>query len=102
VQLLKSHFQVRDKHSKLPLSDGDQPGRPNSIKEVLNLSGLRDRPLATANRERLEKYLVLLINDLLGKSSIPFWNPKYSAHMCMDTSMPGNLGYIAALLYNAK
>jgi hypothetical protein len=98
---LRSHIKVRNKHAEIPPVE-QAPESATSIKDILNLSELLTGPLATANKERLKRYLTLLCDELLGKSSIPFWNPKYSAHMCMDTSMPGNLGYIAALLYNAK
>jgi hypothetical protein len=36
----------------------------------------------------------------LEKPSIPFYSPRYSAHMCADQSMPAILGYIATMFYN--
>ncbi|KAH8806650.1 pyridoxal phosphate-dependent transferase, partial [Flagelloscypha sp. PMI_526] len=36
----------------------------------------------------------------LAKDSVPFWNPRYNAHMNMDTSMPGIIGYFTAMLSN--
>ena len=39
-------------------------------------------------------------SKMLGKHSIPFWNPRYQAHMCMDMSMPALLGYFATMLFN--
>jgi len=39
-------------------------------------------------------------SKILGKHSIPFWNPRYQAHMGMDLSMPAMLGYIATMMYN--
>jgi hypothetical protein len=36
----------------------------------------------------------------LNKYSVPFFSPRYSAHMCMENSVPGILGYISAMLYN--
>ena len=38
--------------------------------------------------------------ELLGKHSVPFWSPRYAAHMCMDLSMPALLGYFMTMLYN--
>ena len=38
--------------------------------------------------------------ELLGKHSLPFWSPRYEAHMCSDVSMPALLGYFTTMLYN--
>ncbi|KAI9872352.1 MAG: hypothetical protein M1830_001742 [Pleopsidium flavum] len=38
--------------------------------------------------------------QLLGRHSLPFWSPRYAAHMCMDISMPALLGYFMTMLYN--
>ncbi|KAG9121292.1 hypothetical protein FRC07_002791 [Ceratobasidium sp. 392] len=35
----------------------------------------------------------------LAEHSVPFWSPRYNAHMTYDTSMPGLLGYLAAALF---
>ncbi|KAJ4361497.1 hypothetical protein N0V95_001834 [Ascochyta clinopodiicola] len=37
---------------------------------------------------------------MLGDHSIPFWSPRYQAHMCTDLSMPAVLGYFTTMLYN--
>lgn len=37
---------------------------------------------------------------MLGRHSIPFWSPRYQAHMCTDLSMPAMLGYMMAMMYN--
>ncbi|KAK9439934.1 pyridoxal-dependent decarboxylase domain protein [Metarhizium brunneum] len=38
--------------------------------------------------------------QLLGEHSVPFWSPRYEAHMCMDLTMPSLLGYFMTMLYN--
>ncbi|KAF7588521.1 hypothetical protein BBP40_005548 [Aspergillus hancockii] len=38
--------------------------------------------------------------QLMGSHSIPFWNPRYQAHMCTDLSMPALLGYFMTMIYN--
>ena len=38
--------------------------------------------------------------SILGQHSVPWWNPRYAAHMCMDLSMPAVLGYFMTMLYN--
>ncbi|KAI5818181.1 pyridoxal-dependent decarboxylase domain protein [Pyronema omphalodes] len=52
------------------------------------------------NKGRLDSYLEILNEKLLTKYSIPFWNPRYSAHMTTDISMPAMLGYISTMLFN--
>ncbi|RDW92952.1 uncharacterized protein DSM5745_00274 [Aspergillus mulundensis] len=37
---------------------------------------------------------------LLGEKSVPFWSPRYQAHMCTDLSMVSLLGYFMTMLYN--
>ena len=48
---------------------------------------------------KLEKNLTFL-SSLLPKHSIPFYSPRYMAHMLNDVSMPATLGYLLALMYN--
>ncbi|KAL8967294.1 MAG: hypothetical protein Q9183_002988 [Haloplaca sp. 2 TL-2023] len=38
--------------------------------------------------------------ELLSRHSVPWWSPRYAAHMCMDMSMPALLGYFMTMLYN--
>ncbi|KAM7198694.1 Pyridoxal phosphate-dependent transferase [Naviculisporaceae sp. PSN 640] len=37
---------------------------------------------------------------MIGRHSIPFWSPRYQAHMCTDLSMPAMLGYMMTMMYN--
>lgn len=37
---------------------------------------------------------------MLGQYSIPFWSPRYQAHMIPDPSMPAMLGYLMAMIHN--
>ncbi|PLB54096.1 PLP-dependent transferase [Aspergillus steynii IBT 23096] len=37
---------------------------------------------------------------LLSKHSIPYWSPRYGAHMCSDLSIPALLGYFMGMMYN--
>ena len=39
-------------------------------------------------------------SNLMGRTSIPFWSPRYEAHMCTDLSMSSVLGYFMTMLYN--
>ncbi|EXJ65233.1 hypothetical protein A1O7_01574 [Cladophialophora yegresii CBS 114405] len=40
------------------------------------------------------------ISEQLASHSIPFWSPRYNAHMSMESSMPSVIGYLAGLLHN--
>ncbi|KAF9872470.1 pyridoxal-dependent decarboxylase domain protein [Colletotrichum karsti] len=46
------------------------------------------------------KNAVRTASNILGKTSIPFWSPRYQAHMCTDMSMASLLGYFMTMLYN--
>ncbi|KAF8968538.1 pyridoxal phosphate-dependent transferase [Flammula alnicola] len=37
---------------------------------------------------------------VLGQKSIPFYSPRYSAHMSVDQSLPAILGYISTMFFN--
>ncbi|KAI0869502.1 pyridoxal-dependent decarboxylase domain-containing protein [Hypoxylon argillaceum] len=49
--------------------------------------------------EKMKK-AVRIASHLMGKHSIPFWSPRYEAHMSTDMSMPALLGYFMTMLYN--
>lgn len=51
-------------------------------------------------QEHLIQSLVQLLADL--KMDLPFFSPRYLAHMTADVTLPGLLGYYAGLLYNAN
>ncbi|KAJ3967966.1 pyridoxal phosphate-dependent transferase [Lentinula raphanica] len=53
-------------------------------------------------QEQIQKQLTLvkILSERLAEHSVPFWNPRYNAHMNMDTSMPGIAGYFTAMLFN--
>ncbi|KAL2157887.1 hypothetical protein VTH06DRAFT_4940 [Thermothelomyces fergusii] len=40
------------------------------------------------------------LSDRLAKHSVPFWSPRYHAHMTMETTMASIVGYISAMFYN--
>ncbi|CAG8690205.1 36744_t:CDS:10, partial [Racocetra persica] len=46
-------------------------------------------------RSQLNKLL-----EKLNERTVPFWSPRYMGHMVTETTMPSNLGYVAALQYN--
>ena len=58
--------------------------------QIQNSAEFQDRTTAVA--KAIQK-----TGELLGKHSIPFWSPRYQAHMCMDMSMPALLGYFTSV-----
>ena len=40
------------------------------------------------------------LSRLLPQHSVPFYSPRYMAHMVNDVSMPATLGYLMGLMYN--
>lgn len=43
---------------------------------------------------------VKFLSQLLPQHSVPFFSPRYAAHMLSEVSMPAMLGYLMALFYN--
>ena len=60
---------------------------------------MQESAVFKANQMFLRKELSEIC-DLLAKHAIPFWSPRYSAHMTMEPTMPSVLGYLATILYN--
>ncbi|KAK6840601.1 pyridoxal-dependent decarboxylase conserved domain protein [Apiospora arundinis] len=46
------------------------------------------------------KNAVRKASSIIARASIPFWSPRYQAHMCTDLSMASLLGYFMTMLYN--
>ncbi|KAK8069100.1 pyridoxal-dependent decarboxylase domain protein [Apiospora phragmitis] len=46
------------------------------------------------------KNAVRKASNIIARASIPFWSPRYQAHMCTDMSMTSLLGYFMTMLYN--
>jgi glutamate/tyrosine decarboxylase-like PLP-dependent enzyme len=53
-------------------------------------------------KESMEKFsrAVQKAANIMGRTSIPFWSPRYEAHMCTDLSMSSLLGYFMTMIYN--
>ncbi|KAI1821208.1 pyridoxal-dependent decarboxylase domain-containing protein [Xylaria intraflava] len=56
---------------------------------------MQNTPAFVASTDKLQKAIRKAAN-ILGRSSIPCWSPRYEAHM----SMPSLLGYFMTMLYN--
>ena len=40
------------------------------------------------------------MTKLLNDHSVPFFSPRYSAHMCTDMGLPGIIGYLSTMIFN--
>ncbi|KAJ3580316.1 hypothetical protein NPX13_g248 [Xylaria arbuscula] len=60
---------------------------------------MQQTPAFKASMEKMTS-AVRKASNILGRSSIPFWSPRYEAHMCTDMSMASLLGYFMTMLYN--
>ena len=56
-------------------------------------------PLFNDQINKLNAELTCITNQL-NLHSVPFWSPRYNAHMSMETSMPAVVGYLTGLLHN--
>ncbi|CAH0051282.1 unnamed protein product [Clonostachys solani] len=62
-------------------------------------SAIQDTPAFKKSMEKLSNAVKKAAN-LLSRTSIPFWSPRYEGHMCTDMSMASLLGYFMTMLYN--
>ncbi|KAI0517404.1 pyridoxal-dependent decarboxylase domain-containing protein [Xylaria bambusicola] len=60
---------------------------------------IQNTPAFLASMDKMTRTVRKAAN-ILGRSSIPFWSPRYEAHMCTDMSMASLLGYFMTMLYN--
>ncbi|KZS98839.1 PLP-dependent transferase [Sistotremastrum niveocremeum HHB9708] len=84
---LTLHLHVKSRRSYFP--DDPSPITPE----------MQSTPIFQHNIARLQDILSDF-SEAMGDFSVPFWNPRYLGHMVMDTSMPGIIGYLSAMLYN--
>ena len=84
-QSIDEHAEFRAHNFK----EGDPGYIDDTIKESPEYQGAQD-----ALEEHVKDLSLKLHN------SVPFFSPRYQAHMNWDTVMPGNLGYMTAMMYN--
>jgi glutamate/tyrosine decarboxylase-like PLP-dependent enzyme len=83
--IAEEHARFRSEHYK--------PGAPPYIDEKI-----RSMDAFKQAQRQLARDVLQLMEQL--RSSEPFFSPRYQGHMNWDTVLPGNLGYLAAMLYN--
>lgn len=57
-------------------------------------------PVGQDHQDKFIQSLVQLLAEL--KMDVPFFSPRYIAHMTGDVSLPGLIGYYAGLMYNSN
>ncbi|KAL5532192.1 hypothetical protein ACEPAF_5756 [Sanghuangporus sanghuang] len=70
------------------------PSDPNFI-----TSDIQAQSAYVAKAQELQDKLGTLLQNL-GQWSLPFYSPRYSAHMCADQTLPAILGYLSTMFYN--
>lgn len=48
--------------------------------------------------EKLDS-LLRKLSGYMSEHNIPFYSPRYAAHMCSDTTLPGILGYLVSISF---
>ncbi|KAA8895556.1 pyridoxal phosphate-dependent transferase [Sphaerosporella brunnea] len=87
--------QILDKHKAVRTN-----GAGGNTSEIFISKAVKKNQEFKKSKKKLKKFLSLVNDKLLMKYSVPFWSPRYSAHMLMDTSMPAILGYFSTMLFN--
>ncbi|KAM3426402.1 hypothetical protein MY4824_009988 [Beauveria thailandica] len=91
LQSLFSKVLERQKQTRVELADQDQDIFITEEMKALEIYQQSIHRL-TANSTDL--------SDKLAKHSVPFWSPRYNAHMNMDTTLASIIGYMSAMIYN--
>ncbi|KAK4168147.1 pyridoxal phosphate-dependent transferase [Cladorrhinum sp. PSN259] len=60
---------------------------------------MKDLPIYMKSIKTLDSN-VRTLSKHLASHSVPFWSPRYNAHMNMDTTMASIIGYMSAMIYN--
>jgi hypothetical protein len=78
--------------------------RPDGIITILAIQDFVDARTASSPAFRrsmsILKTNLAFLSGLLPQHSVPFYSPRYMAHMVNDVSMPATLGYLMGLMYN--
>lgn len=85
VHTIDEHIQYRKEHYK--------KDDPAYITPEMKHSAEYQKQTDNIRRVQAE-----LLERLHG--SVPFYTPRYQAHMLWDTVIPGTIGYLSAMLYN--
>ena len=68
------------------------------LQDFISTSIIESRPYGQM-KESMRKSLIDMV-ELLNRYSIPFFSPRYSAHMTTDVTIPGILGYMSTMIFN--
>ncbi|KAK4224626.1 pyridoxal phosphate-dependent transferase [Podospora fimiseda] len=68
-------------------------------KDIFITQEMKDLDIYKESIKTLTDNTIKLSNELAAHS-VPFWSPRYNAHMNMDTTMASVIGYMSAMIYN--
>jgi hypothetical protein len=88
-QILNEHKAARERYHGIHDPRGEDDG-------LFITPAMKKNSAFESSQKRLSDELNKLF-DLLMKHSVPFYHPRYQAHMTMDASMPAILGYITTV-----
>jgi hypothetical protein len=96
VDVLKELFSQaldRQKQTRVELADYHQDGDVFITEEMQQLD-IYKTSIAKLQDDTNE------LSTKLAQHSVPFWSPRYNAHMNMDTTMASIIGYMTTMIYN--
>lgn len=88
-QILTQHKAARERYHGCSDPGGADDGQ-------FITAEMKKHPSFEASQQRLADEVNKLF-ELLTRHSVPFFSPRYQAHMLMDTSMPAMLGYFTTV-----
>ncbi|KAF6824113.1 hypothetical protein CPLU01_11042 [Colletotrichum plurivorum] len=92
LQHLLNEALERHRLARIELAnDGDQP--------IFITDDMKQLPVYKDSIHKLTEKSTGVSEDL-ARHSVPFWSPRYNAHMNMDTTLASIVGYMSAMIYN--
>ncbi|RMJ20189.1 hypothetical protein CDV36_000032 [Fusarium kuroshium] len=92
LQTLFGQALERQKEARVYLVD-------DKDKDIFITDAMKELDIYKQSIHRLENNSKTL-SDKLARHSVPFWSPRYNAHMNMDTTLASVIGYMSAMIYN--
>ncbi|KAM3468988.1 hypothetical protein MY5147_007421 [Beauveria neobassiana] len=91
LQSLFGQVLERQKQARVELAEQDQDIFITEEMKALDIYQQSIHRLADNSKE---------LSDKLAEHSVPFWSPRYNAHMNMDTTLASIIGYMSTIVYN--
>ncbi|KAK8121519.1 Pyridoxal-dependent decarboxylase conserved domain [Apiospora kogelbergensis] len=95
IDILQDVFRQalqRQQQTRIALAQG--PDEPFFITDAMRNLYIYQDSIFTLQENSRE------LSEKLADHSVPFWSPRYNAHMNMDTTLASIIGYMSAMIYN--